>query len=116
MMDSMDKLCNEQKDRDDKEAKDAGEEPEPGAMTPVYRVMYNCKWSLLHQWRTVNKSYNEEQAGCERRRRENLRRQLKIANDGQEPDDTEIEERMKTGATDVFSGGMVAKSADEDFA
>lgn len=116
VMDKMDQLCTEQKERDDKAAADAGEEPDPGSMTPVYRVMYNCKWSLLTQWRTVNKAYNEEQAGCERRRRANLKRQLKIANDGQEPEDSEIEERMKSGATDVFSGGMVAKSADEDFA
>jgi len=33
-----------------------------------------------------------------------------------EQKDSEIEERMKSGATDVFAGGMSAKSADEDFA
>jgi len=114
VLDQMEQISDKQKAKDDDEAKEAGDD-EPG-WTSVYRVMYNCRWSLLIQWRQVNKVYNEEQASCERRRRKNLIRQMTIANDGVAPDEAEIEARMASNATDVFSGGMVARSADEDFA
>lgn len=115
VLDQMDKICKKQKAADDEEAKEAGvDDP---SWTTIYRVMYNCKWSLLFRWREVNKAYNEEQASCERRRRQKLTRQMTIANDGIAPDPQEIEERLANNSTDVFSGGMVAaKSADEDFA
>jgi len=116
VMDKMDEQLKKQKEVDDKETVKEGEDPAEVGMKPGYRVMYNCKWSLLTQWREVCKMYNEEQASCERRRRNILKRQMAIANDGEEPTDEEIQERMHTGATEVFSGGMVAKSADEDFA
>jgi len=79
----------------------------------TYRVMYNCRWALVGEWKRVNKAYNEEQASCDRRKRANLVRQLTIAT-GQEPTDDEINKRLNNGATDVFSGGMVARSADAD--
>jgi len=114
VLDQMEQILTKRKVQDEKEAKEAGDDT-PG-WTTVYRVMYNCKWSLLINWREVNKEFNEEQASCERRRRKNLVRQLTIINDGQEPDKADVEERMASGATDVFAGGMVARSADDDFA
>jgi len=79
----------------------------------TYRVMNNCRWALVAKWKRVNKVYNEEQAACDRRKRENLIRQLTIAN-GCEPTDDEVTARLNSGATDVFSGGMVARAADAD--
>jgi len=81
--------------------------------SPTYRVMYNARWALVNEWKRVNKVYNEEQAACERRKRENLRRQLMIAN-GEEPSEEELNQRLNNGATDVFAGGMVARGADAD--
>lgn len=78
-----------------------------------YRVMNSCRWALVGEWKRVNKAYNEEQAACDRRKRANLVRQLTIAT-GQEPSDEEVTKRLNNGATDVFSGGMVARSADAD--
>jgi len=78
-----------------------------------YRVMNSCRWALVGEWKRVNKKYNEEQASCDRRKRANLVRQLTIAN-GQEPSDEEVTKRLNNNATDVFSGGMVARSADAD--
>lgn len=80
---------------------------------PYYRVMYNCRWSLVNQWKRVNKAYNEEQAACDRRKRANLTRQLTIAN-GCPPSEEEVNTRLNNGATDVFSGGMVARASDAD--
>lgn len=114
VLDQMEQILEKQKASDEKAAKEAGDDV-PG-WTTTYRVMYNCKWSLLINWREVNKIYNEEQAACERRKRAKLVRQLTILNEGQEPDEQDVEERMATGATDVFAGGMVARSADDDFA
>eukprot|EP00656_Telonema_subtile_P021750 TRINITY_DN2278_c0_g1_i2.p1 TRINITY_DN2278_c0_g1~~TRINITY_DN2278_c0_g1_i2.p1 ORF type:complete len:311 (+),score=96.36 TRINITY_DN2278_c0_g1_i2:195-1127(+) len=96
--------------KDAPNVKDGQTLPEWG---PYYRVMYNCRWSLVNQWKRVNKAYNEEQAACDRRKRTNLTRQLTIAN-GCEPSEEEVNSRLNNGATDVFSGGMVARASDAD--
>lgn len=82
--------------------------------SPTYHIMYNCRWAMVNEWKRVMKAYNEEQATCERKKRENLKRQLTISNNGLEPSDEEIEARLSSGATDVFAGGMVTRGADAD--
>lgn len=98
------------------EKKDAPNVQEGGELeqwSPYYRVMRQCRWSLVNRWKRVNKEFNEEQAACDRRKRANLVRQLTIAN-GCEPSEDEVTSRLNCGATDVFSGGMVARASDAD--
>lgn len=115
IMDEMKKHLEEQKEADDKKCKEQGDDPEEEGWSTPYRVMYNCYWSLHKSWRDVNKKYNDEQAQCERRRRRDLIRQLTIAS-GEEPSEEEIQERLASNATTVFSSAMVVRSADEEFA